>query len=205
MTSLLSYIGTPRTMLSLLLVLFVSWQWGNAARIHGKARLAQILIAHAWQQAIAHPERPLSALKPWSWADTWPVARFQWQSDAAESPEADLWVLAGANGSSLAFGPGHMAGTAMPGEGAMVIAGHRDTHFAFLASVQDGDQLRLQTRRGDWLSYVVKEIQVVNSESQMLTVDPTEDSLWLITCYPFNAINPGGPLRYLVKAVRDVR
>ena len=28
------------------------------------------------------------------------------------------------------------------------------------------------------------------------------DGLWLVTCYPFDAIVPGGPLRYVVQARR---
>jgi hypothetical protein len=49
-------------------------------------------------------------VKPWPWADTWPIARL-----SAPRHGVDLFVLAGATGRTLAFGPGHVDGTARPG------------------------------------------------------------------------------------------
>ena len=55
-------------------------------------------------------------------------------------------VLAGASGRTLAFGPGHVDGTPLPGEhGNAVVSGHRDTHFAFLRDLRCGDVLEVQT------------------------------------------------------------
>ncbi len=42
-------------------------------------------------------------VKPWPWADTHPVARL-----IAPAQDADVLVLAGASGRTLAFGPGHL-------------------------------------------------------------------------------------------------
>ncbi|HIF09988.1 MAG TPA: sortase, partial [Sneathiellales bacterium] len=57
-------------------------------------------------------------------------------------------VLSGDAGSSLAFGPGHMFGTAIPGEpGLSIVAGHRDTHFAFLQHISVGDLLSIENRK----------------------------------------------------------
>src|SRR5262249_59714454 len=39
--------------------------------VHAKAMLAQILLERAFAQAMATG----TPVKPWSWADTWPVAR----------------------------------------------------------------------------------------------------------------------------------
>ena len=48
----------------------------------------------------------------------------------------------------LKRGPGHLIGTAMPGQdGNCVIAGHRDTHFRVLKNIQKGDEMLL-TRNG---------------------------------------------------------
>ena len=109
---------------------------GDGLWIHAKARLAQYLIADAWQETLAMGKN----IKPWPWADTWPVARLQ-MNDAV-----DLYILEGANGSALAFGPGHMRSSAYPGTaGVSIVAGHRDTHFRFLQQLVTGDLLNITT------------------------------------------------------------
>lgn len=55
------------------------------------------------------------------------------------------------------FGPGHMDGSAMPGDGNSVIAAHRDTHFAFLRDLNLGNIILLQHRDGRWLNYTVTQ------------------------------------------------
>src|SRR3954453_9133631 len=45
--------------------------FGQGAYIHAKALLAQLLLDRAFAETLA----PGHAVKPWSWADTWPVAR----------------------------------------------------------------------------------------------------------------------------------
>src|SRR4051812_40905646 len=101
-----------------------AWHFSQGLYIHAKALLAQLLMHRAWQRALAGEPRA----KPWPWADTWPVARL-----TIAGQGVDVFVLAGANGRALAFGPGHVFGTPLPGEpGNSVIGGHRDTHLAFL-------------------------------------------------------------------------
>lgn len=183
-----------RLLLSLLLALIVAWHWGSALGIEFKARLAQVLIEQAWRKQL---EAPDLSTRPWPWADTHPVGRLQWL-DGAHKVKQDLYVLAGADGSSLAFGPGQMNGL---GETtAKVVAGHRDTHFAFLEHLQRGDQLRWQGRDGVWRSYAVHQLRIADSGKEELWVDTQAETLWLVTCYPFNALQAGGPLRYLVQA-----
>ena len=173
------------------MLLVTAITWGNSLYIHAKAKLAQILIADAWQDVLIKGDKT----RPWSWADTWPVARV-----VTDKLEEDLYVLAGAHGSSLAFGPGHVDGTVLPGEpGLSVIAGHRDTHFSFLSELNPGDSVQLQTRRGEWHEFGVVAIEVVDTEvTAALTVDLNVDRLYLVTCYPFDALEAGGPLRYVV-------
>ena len=56
--------------------------------------------------------------------------------------------LAGVSGRTLAFGPGHVDGTPLPGDpGNSVLSGHRDTHFAFLRELRSGDILLVSTGR----------------------------------------------------------
>ena len=196
------------SLISVLLVLILAWQWGNAGWILVKAQLAQWLIAQAWDNSqtpghepSAQRENPLTPnIKPWPWADTHPVARLRMPDEGV-----DLFVLEGAQGNSLAFGPGHLQGTALPGDGISVIGGHRDTHFRFLKDIKPGDDLYMQTRDGRQLTYRIERRQVVDSRHTPLQLpDYPASGLVLVTCYPFDAIDPNGPLRLVVWA-REVR
>lgn len=160
--------------------------------IYAKAQLAQELIKEAWDETLETG----AVVKPWPWADTWPVARLQ-----AEEHDVDLYILQGTHGSSLAFGPGYLIGSATPGnEGSTVIAGHRDTHFQFLEELKNGDQLKLTNTEGEQQNYLVNALYVVDSSKRELITSKSQDQLILVTCYPFNAVDPGGPLRYVVHA-----
>jgi sortase A len=91
----------------------------------------------------------------------------------------------------------------MPGEhGNVVIGGHRDTHFRFLKDLKAGDRLLLEGRDRELIDYEVTSTEVVDRERGDLLRDFGDDRLTLITCYPFDAIRPGGPERYVVTALR---
>ena len=168
------------------------WQLGQGAYIPAKAWLAQELMQRAWTRTGSGEVRAT----PWPWADTWPVARI-----TARSGEVDLIVLAGASGRTLAFGPGHMSVSAMPGEaGNAVIAGHRDTHFQFLKDVQLGELLKVESSKGMRHLYKVVGVDIVDSRKGRLLLDTEAAMLSLVTCYPFDARESGGPLRYVVTA-----
>lgn len=168
------------------------WQLGQGAYIPAKAWLAQELMQRAWTRTGTGEVRAT----PWPWADTWPVARI-----TARSGEVDLIVLAGASGRTLAFGPGHMGASAMPGEtGNAVIAGHRDTHFQFLKDVQLGELLKVESIKGVQHLYKVVGVDIVDSRKGSLLLDTEAAMLSLVTCYPFDARESGGPLRYVVTA-----
>ena len=168
------------------------WQLGQGAYIPAKAWLAQELMQRAWTRTGTGEVRAT----PWPWADTWPVARM-----TARSGEVDLIVLAGASGRTLAFAPGHMSASAMPGEtGNAVIAGHRDTHFQFLKDVQLGELLEVESSTGLRHLYRVVGVDIVDSRKGSLLLDTEAPMLSLVTCYPFDARESGGPLRYVVTA-----
>lgn len=171
------------------------WQIASGTYIHAKAWLAQQLIASAWTRTL-EGEREV---KPWPWADTWPIARLQ-----VLDKGIDLYVLADASGRSLAFGPGYVNGTAAIGEGNTVLAGHRDTHFAFLRNLQPGDEFAIQTADGREWHFQLNETHVIDARHERLQFDDRAGAtITLLTCYPFDAIVPGGPLRYV--AVADIK
>lgn len=178
-----------------LLVVAGVWQLGGGVYIHAKALLAQYLLERAWRETCGGDRRAL----PWPWADTWPVARLR-----APRLGADVIVLAGASGRTLAFGPGHLDGTVLPGRlGNSVISGHRDTHFSFLRLLRLGDVLEVQRPDGIVRPYRVVDTRVTDARNAVLDLYPSQPELTLVTCYPFGALLPGGSLRYLVTARAD--
>ncbi|MGH8285004.1 MAG: class GN sortase [Steroidobacteraceae bacterium] len=159
----------------------------QAAWIHGKALLAQVLIAHAWERNA----------KPWPWADTHPVARLTLLDPAPRR----FTVLAGASGRNLAFGPVHDSASVLPGDiGNSVIAGHRDTHFRVLRDVNPGERVRVERADGNAMEFVVVDRRIVDSRVTRIALDADAPRLTLVTCYPFEAVDPGGPLRLVITA-----
>jgi sortase A len=164
---------------------------GQGVAIHAKAFVAQILLDRAFARSLAQN----TAVKPWSWADTWPVAKVEMERIGLEAI-----VLKGGSGQALAFGPGHLEGTAIPGEeGTTVIAAHRDTHFAGLAKVRLGDEIRVTRVDGVTVWFRVTQMSMAPWDAN--GIDPQADGRWLVlsTCWPFGSSEPG-PLRFLVKA-----
>lgn len=178
---------------SLLALLMGTGLFLYGAYIPAKAWLAQTLLDAAWGRRLAGAVDT----RPWPWADTRPLARLR-QARLG----IDQIVLEGASGRVLAFGPGHISASARPGEaGNVVISGHRDTHFRWLAALRGGDELVLETRDGRELRYRVADT-AVHHESEVALLDPLAgDQLRLLTCYPFDAVASGTPQRYVVTAL----
>lgn len=168
------------------------WQLGQAAWIPTKAWVAQEMMQRAWRRA----EGGEAAPPPWPWADTRPVARL-----VAKGGDVELIVLEGGSGRTLAFGPGHLSASVLPGErGNSIIAGHRDTHFRFLKDVEPGDTVRIERPDGRGHLFRIVDVDVVDARRGSILLDTGEPMLSLVTCYPFDAAVPGGPMRYVVTA-----
>lgn len=168
------------------------WQFGQGAYIPAKAWVAQELMQRAWRRAEDGGNNPA----PWPWADTWPVARL-----SAKGGEVELIVLEGGSGRTLAFGPGHLGISALPGEsGNSIIAGHRDTHFRFLQYMNVGEVIQVELPSGRKHIYEVTAVDVVDSRRGSLVLDTDEAMMSLVTCYPFDVMQAGGPMRYVVSA-----
>ena len=186
------FLRSPRRWLVACLLCLGFWQLGQGAYIPAKAWMAQELMQRAWQRGTEGEQQAT----PWPWADTWPVARL-----SAKSGEVELIVLEGGSGRTLAFGPGRLSASSLPGQrGNTVIAGHRDTHFSFLRDVDVGETLAIETVDGDKHLYKVIGVDVVDSRRGSLQLDTDDAFLSLVTCYPFEADDPGTPLRFVVTA-----
>lgn len=167
---------------------------GQGLYIKAKAVLAQVLLERAWSRSLAGED----AAKAWPWADTWPVAKI-----SLPRIKQNSIVLNNASGEAMAFGPGLVAGTPMPGRpGTSVISGHRDTHFEFLRNVRLGDTIEVKTRADKRITYKVDYMEVVDASASGIEPNAPGEKLALVTCWPFDDKNPG-PLRYVVYASPD--
>lgn len=167
---------------------------GRHLYLQAKAVAAGVLIDRAWAGRLGGGRD----LPPWPWADFVPIARLEARRLGIDRP-----ILSDASGRTLAFGLGHLPGSAGPGEpGTSVIAGHRDTWAAFLRDLRPGEEILIRRPRGA-RRYRVTEATVVDAHDLRLA-DGLEsgapaDRLLLTTCWPFDALRPG-PLRYVVFA-----
>src|SRR3954451_25434064 len=165
--------------------------FGQGGYIHAKALLAQVLLERAFAETIATGQD----VKPWSWADTWPVARIE-----VKRIGASAIVLSGSSGQALAFGPGHLEFTANAGErGVAVYSAHRDTQFRFLKDVNIGDEIDVTRRDGKTFRYRADSHAVVRFDQSGIAPDTDGTELVLTTCWSFYAVIPG-PERYLLHA-----
>jgi sortase A len=164
----------------------------DAGWIHAKAALAQVLLERSWSRTVADG----AGHRPWPWADTRAVARLR-----VPRLDRSQIVLAGDNGRTLAFGPGWAEASAAPNAGGTsVISGHRDTHFAWLGDLAAGDIVGLESHAAA-IDYVVTSTRIVDSDLERIDPDAHPDgTLLLVTCWPFDAVVAGGPLRYVVTA-----
>ncbi|MFI4903227.1 MAG: class GN sortase [Burkholderiales bacterium] len=168
--------------------------FARALYLDAKATLGQALLERAWLASKASG----TDVKPWPWADMHPVARLR-----APAQDADVIVLAGATGRTLAWGPGHLDGSARAGDpGNAVFTAHRDTHFAFLAGVRIGDRLVVERVDGERVDFRVEATAVVSVDTLRLRAVTARPTLTLVTCYPFDAIAPNTRWRYVVSATR---
>lgn len=174
-------------LLAIALVLVVQASW-----IPAKAWLAQQLLERAWAQTLSDSQHH----RPWPWADHWPVARLTFVAQ-----QRSYIVLEGDSGSVLAFAPGHSPKSGLGNTAkSVIISGHRDTHFELLQKVQPGDVIELATVKGKQ-RFKVENTAIVDVRHDNLWVRK-DRRLYLLTCWPFDAIVPGGPKRYLVEASR---
>ena len=169
---------------------------GLALVAHGlwiplKAQLAQVLLDRAFDRAVVagHP------VKPWAWADTWPVARI-------EAPRLSVRqvVLEGGSGQAMAFAPGHLSASSRPGErGLAVFAAHRDTHFRFLRDLRRGDELLVTRADGARFHFRVTGSKLTRWDQFSIDRNRALPGLALATCWPLDAVGHG-PMRLVVYA-----
>jgi sortase A len=111
----------------------------------------------------------------------------------------DEVFLSGVGDRQLAAGPGHLPGSALPGEiGNSVISAHRDKHFRKLGGVEVGDIIVTHTRhRTDTWKVVSRRVVGADEPALFATDDAT---LTLTTCWPIRFFG-SAPDRLLITAL----
>ena len=111
-----------------------------------------------------------------------------------------VWsIVEGTDKRNLRLGPGHLVGSAFPGEkGNCIIAGHRDTQFRILKDIREGDDIVLETSVGAY-RYRVTGTRIVKISNTDSLADTSKGALSLITCYPFYYLG-NAPKRFVVRA-----
>lgn len=111
--------------------------------------------------------------------------------------DLDSIVVEGVSRKKLSEGPGHIKGTAAPGEpGNAVISAHRDTFFRHIYELTKGDEI-LVKRGGKIFHYQVTGKKIVMPDDVAILKQTTDPQLTLITCYPTYYIGPA-PKRLVV-------
>jgi sortase A len=113
----------------------------------------------------------------------------------------DEIVVEGVGDDELNAGPGHLPGSAMPGDaGNAVISAHRDRHFSTLGDVQIGDTVYTETgsRRARW---IVTKRRVVDAGRPAL-FSSDEPVLTLTTCWPIRYLGTA-PDRLIIEARKN--
>lgn len=122
-----------------------------------------------------------------------PIARVM-----APSIGLDVIVLEGVEEDELNASPGHLPGSALPGEpGNAIISAHRDRHFKHLDALTVGDTITTEAnmREMRW-TVVSKRVIARNAPALFHTPDAT---LTLTTCWPMTYIGPA-PQRLIITA-----
>jgi sortase A len=117
--------------------------------------------------------------------------------------QMDWVVFGGADDATLEKGPGHVPGTAMPGQDGTyencVITAHRDSHFRHLGWLRKGHTIELETPSSGVRRYRVVSREIVTPKTIRVLAPTKKPRLTLITCYPFTYIGPA-PKRLVVVA-----
>jgi len=112
-----------------------------------------------------------------------------------------VMVVEGVDDSDLKRAVGHISRTALPWESGNVgIAGHRDTFFRPLRSIQPDDTITVSSLHGAY-RYRVVSTNVVRPKDIQVLYPARRDSLTLVTCFPFEYVG-SAPKRFIVRAER---
>jgi sortase A len=106
-------------------------------------------------------------------------------------------IVEGTDFYSLLIAPGHLTGTAQPGEaGNAVVSAHRDTFFHNIVKLRPGDYILVE-RSGRTFTYVVEGFRIVKPNESSVVAPTGYSRLTLVTCDPAYYMGPA-PHRLVV-------
>ena len=112
--------------------------------------------------------------------------------------DLDEVMVEGVEEAQLVAGPGHLPGSAYPGDaGNAIISAHRDRHFRRLDDLAVGDTIVTQTRHNRTVWRVTTR-RVVTASAPVLRSTP-DAQLTLTTCWPVRYLGPA-PDRLIITA-----
>jgi sortase A len=116
-----------------------------------------------------------------------------------------VMILEGTDQRTLRRAVGHIPETALPGEpGNVAIAGHRDTFFRNLRTLEKNDEIMVTTLDNTY-HYLVDSSEVVEPTDIEVLKASDNATLTLVTCYPTWYVGPA-PKRLIIHAhVEDAR
>lgn len=166
---------------------------------YARAALARDRVRAEWDAAVAHTarlaanSRVVGLSSPTTLAFGAPMGRL-----TIPAIGLDEVVVEGVDDAQLNAGPGHLPGSAIPGQpGNAVISAHRDRHFHSLGNVALGDTIITQTLAGRARWVVIARRVVASGEPALFTAN--EPTLTLTTCWPIRYLGPA-PDRFIVTA-----
>jgi sortase A len=166
----------------------VSVARGAIARDAARTRWAELEA-----QRSARGARALVGQGGWAITLGSPVARL-----VIPKLDLDEVVVEGVGDAALRAGPGHMTGSAVPGDrGNSVLSAHRDRHFRSLGELGVGDTLVTESDRGT-VVWQVARVRVVTADAPVLHGSDSP-MLTLTTCWPIRYFGPA-PDRLIVEA-----
>jgi sortase A len=114
--------------------------------------------------------------------------------------DLDEIVLEGVREKDLNGGPGHVPGSALPGErGNAIVSAHRDRHFRRFDELAVGDTIRTETRRRADV-WVISSRRVIDKNAPAL-FHTNDATLTLTTCWPIRYLGTA-PERLIITAKR---
>lgn len=165
--------------------------------IPAKALVAQLLLDRAFSASVESG----APHTPWPRAEASTIARLT-------LPSGDTYiVLDQDHGRALAFGPGLVGGSVLPDQNAatgshIIIAAHRDTQFQELGNLTMGDLVRITLVTGQDMTFTV-DGSVVRDKDQADFVMDDQHRISLVTCWPLDALQPGGDDRLIISGRYD--
>lgn len=162
-----------------------------AALLTGAGALETLRPSLHFSQTLPATAPPLGRICPGDTIARIAVARLQYEAPVREGADAE----------TLAHGPGHVPGTALPGEESgrkhAVIAIARDAGAEIASQLVLGDLVELRTPFGA-RTYRVVARKTIRAED--LRIDPADEpTLTLVAPYPGDSVGPA-PLRLAVRA-----